>query len=108
MSKWEPSNAEMRQFFNDIHSISSSLKKLAATSEESTHTIQEFYEYIVRENEKFECEQKEGLERIEREVEEKKRQEAVETFDEDWRRYLSDNDDAKFAIPIEPDPDERG
>lgn len=110
MSKWEPSNAEMRQFFNDIHSISSSLKKLAATTEESTHNIREFYEYIVLENEKFEREQKEGLEQIERQ------EEAAKVFDEglqdglrnDWQRYLSDDDDARSVIPIEPDPDERG
>lgn len=119
MSKWEPSNAEMRQFFNDIHSISSSLKKLAATSEESTHTIQEFYEYIVRENEKFEREQKEGLEQIEREVEEEeeKRQEAAKAFDDGlqdgltnaWRYKPSDDEDGTWSvIPIEPDPDERG
>lgn len=108
MSKWEPSNAEMRQFFNDIHSISSSLKKLAATTEESTHNIREFYEYIVRENEKFEREVAED--------EKKRQEEAAKAFADgvqdglrnDWQRYLSDDDHANFAIPIEPDPDERG
>lgn len=117
MSKWEPSNAEMRQFFNDIHSISSSLKKLAATTEESTHTIKEFSEYIVRENEKFEREQKEGLEQIEREFEEKKRQEeAAKAFEDGvrdglkkaWRYEPGKEEGTWSVIPIEPDPDERG
>lgn len=106
MSKWEPSNAEMRQFFNDIHSISSSLKRLAATTEESAHVIKEFYELVERENEKFEQEQKEGLERI-------KQEEAAKAFDEGLRNALTDDDDYDMvddmlSIPIEPDPDERG
>ena len=114
MSKWEPSNAEMRQFFNDIHSISSSLKRLAATAEESTHTIKEFYELVERENEKFEREVAED--------EKKRQEEAAKAFDEglqdglrnDRQRYLSDDDDDydmvadMLDIPIEPDPDERG